>query len=169
MTTTSATGSKRGFTLIELSIAVFIIAMVMAVALPSFVRSYNSAMLSETARTFATTCQLARIQAVTQQRPATLHIDIERQMFWVTQVLKTEDDPTGSEQTLKVFELPKRVSLVSAERIDGPSRREKLVDATFYPNGTCDSVTVVFRNGERGGVAATVDPITGVAVPYSVK
>lgn len=169
MTTTSATGSKRGFTLIELSIAVFIIAMVMAVALPSFVRSYNTALLSEAARTFSTTCQLARIQAVTQQRPATLHVDLDRQMFWVTQIMKTEEDSAGSEQTLKVYELPKRVTLASAERIDGPSRKDKLVDATFYPNGTCDSITVVFRNGERGAIAATIDPITATAAPYTVK
>ena len=160
---------RRGFTLIELSIAVFIIAMVMAVALPSFVRSYNGAVLNETVRTFATTCQLARIQAVIQQRPAILHIDLNRQIFWVTQMLKTDDESAGSEQTLKSFELPKRVMLISAERLDTPARQGKLVEATFYPNGTCDSVTVVFRGGERGGLAATIDPITCQATTYAVK
>ena len=66
MKTTSVTGSDRmqrrhAFTLIELSIAVFIMAMIVAVAMPQFVRSYNSQLLNETARTFATTCQLARV------------------------------------------------------------------------------------------------------------
>jgi prepilin-type N-terminal cleavage/methylation domain-containing protein len=172
--TTSAIGSnqmqrRHGFTLIELSIAVFILAMIVAVAVPQFVRSYNNQLLSETARTFATTCQLARVQAVTQQAKSTLHIDLDRQLFWVTQPIKTEDGASSEDQTLKVFELPKRVSMASADRADGMQAHEKLVDVTFYPNGTCDSVTVVFRGGERGGLLATVDPITCQAIPYAVK
>jgi prepilin-type N-terminal cleavage/methylation domain-containing protein len=159
---------RRGFTLIELSIAVFIMAMIVAVAVPQFVRSYNNQLLSETARTFATTCQLARVQAVTQQSNATLHIDIDRQMFWVTQAMKTEDGGT-EDQTVKVYELPRRVMIASADRTDGSQVHEKLVDVTFYPNGTCDSVTVVFRGGERGGLMATLDPITCQAIPYVVK
>jgi prepilin-type N-terminal cleavage/methylation domain-containing protein len=160
---------RNGFTLIELSIAVFIMAMIVAVAVPQFVRSYNNQLLSETARTFATTCQLARVQAVIQQTKATLHIDLDRQMFWVTQPLKTEDGSTGEDQTLKVFELPKRVMIASAARVDGAQPHDKLVDVTFYPNGTCDSVMVLFRGGERGGLLATLDPITCQAIPYAVK
>ncbi len=170
----SATGSehmrpRHAFTLIELSIAVFILALVVAVAMPAFVRSYNSQLLAETARTFATTCQLARVQAVTQQRKATLHMDLERQVFWVTQTAMVGEGEEGDEQTLKVYELPKRVTIVSAERVDESDRQGRLVEATFYPNGTCDSLTVVFRGVERGGLGATLDPITCQAIPYPVR
>jgi type II secretion system protein H len=170
MRTTLATGSdarRAGFTLIELSIAVFIMALLLALSAPAFVRSYNSALLSETARSFSTTCQLARVQAITQQQNATLHIDLERQVFWVTQPLKNEDGET-TEQTLKVFQLSQRVSVVSAERADS-AKQEKLVDVVFYPNGTCDPVTVVFRGVDPGALAAMVDPITCQAALYPVK
>jgi len=156
---------RHAFSLIELSIAVFIIAIIIAVALPSFVRSYNQAVLNETARTFATTCLLGRVQAVTQQKPATLHIDLEHQMFWLTQT-----SGTGEEQTLKTYQIDKRVQLASGELVDGSAKSGgKLAEILFYPNGTCDSITVVFRSGERGGVAATLDPITCQANPYPVK
>ena len=172
--TTSVTGSegmqrRQAFTLIELSIAVFIMAMIVAVAMPQFVRSYNNQLLIETARTFATTCQLARVEAVTGQMPATLHINLERQMFWVTQPVKADDGTIGENRTAKVHQLDKRVMLVSAERADGVQDQPKQVDVTFYPNGTCDSVTVAFRNGERGGLVATLDPITCQAISYVVK
>jgi type II secretion system protein H len=172
MRTTSATGSSRhGFTLIELSIVVFIIAMIMAMSVPYFVRSYNAALLNETARSFATTCQLARVQAVSQQRPAILHIDVERQNFWVTQVLKLSAEAGGElgEHTLKTFELSNRVTLVSAERTDGVEPTDKQVDMTFYPNGTCDPVSVVFRGMEREGVNVVVDPVTTQAGLWPVK
>jgi prepilin-type N-terminal cleavage/methylation domain-containing protein len=170
---TLVTGNDRqrivGFTLIELSIAVFIVAMIMAVAAPSFVRSYNSAVLNETARAFGTTCLFARIEAVTRQKVAKLHIDLERQMFWVAQNLPTEEG--GAEgQTTKVYQVPQRVALVSAELVDGPPKQEKQVEVTFYPNGTCDAVTVVFRGGdERQGLALNIDPLTAQATTYPVK
>ena len=170
MRTILATGSdarRAGFTLIELSIAVFIMALLLAISAPSFVRSYNTALLNETARTFTTTCLLARVQAIVQQHNATLHIDLERQVFWVTQPVKNEDGES-SEQTLKVCQLSKKVTLVSAERAD-EAKQGKIIDVVFYPNGTCDPVTVVFRGSERGALAASLDPITCQAVPYAVK
>ena len=90
-------------------------------------------------------------------------------MFWVTQPIKAEDGTTGEDRTVKVYQLDKRVVLVSADRADGAQEQPKQVEAAFYPNGTCDSVTVVFRNGERGGLIATLDPITCEAVFYTVK
>jgi prepilin-type N-terminal cleavage/methylation domain-containing protein len=159
----------RAFTLIELSIAVFIMAMVVAVALPSFFRSYNNAMLAEMVRTFSTTCQLARVEAVTRQRPAKLHVDLERQVFWVTQADATVDGEPGGEQTIKAVEMPARVRMVAAERGDAPNSTSKQLEVAFYPNGTCDSITVVFRGTERGALAAMLDPVTGTATPYPVK
>jgi len=167
MKTTSATGNNA-FTLIELSIVVFIIAMVMAISAPAFLRSYNSAVLGETARRFSTTCQLARLQAVTKQANAVLHVDVDRQAFWLTQTVKT-DDESASDLTIKTFRLSPRVTLVSAELVDGPAKMEKYVEAQFYPNGTCDALAVVFRGTERNALVANLDPITCKATAALVK
>jgi len=171
---TLATGSKgrarcAAFTLIELSFVVFILAMLMAVSVPNFVRSYNAAVLNETARSFATLCQFARIQAVSQQRNATLHIDLERQMFWVSQPVRNEDGDQGN-QSLKVVELSNRVALIEAVRQDQPPTVEKQIEVNFYPNGTCDPVYVVLQGTERGkGLCAIIDPITIQATIYAAK
>ena len=167
MRTTSVTGSNA-FTLIELSIVVLIVAMVMTISAPAFVRSYNSAVLGETARAFTTTCQLARLQAVTRQANAVLHVDLDRQAFWLTQVVKTEGEATG-DVTIKTYRLSPRVVLVSAERADGDGKSEKSVEVHFYPNGTCDALTVVFRGSERTALAANLDPVTCKAYAYAVK
>ena len=164
MRTTSATGSSA-FTLIELSIVVFIIAMVMAIGAPSFVRSYNNALLGETARTFTTICQFARLQAVTRQANAVLHVDVDRQAFWLTQIVKAEGETAG-DITLKTYRLNRRVALVSAEGVDGS---EKYVESQFYPNGTCDAMTVVFRGSDRAALATSLDPITCKAIAFATK
>lgn len=179
MRTTSATGNNAGlwrataaFTLIELSVVVFILALLVAVAVPSFVRSYNNLQLDEAARAFATTCQLARIQAVSQQRPATLHISVERQNYWLSQPW-AEAGQEPQEIVLKQVALPARVTLVQFDRDPAEAVSTNEAEAAsiqFLPNGTCEGGTVVFRGSEKGQVlAATVDPITGKARVGPVK
>jgi prepilin-type N-terminal cleavage/methylation domain-containing protein len=159
---------RSAFTLIELSIVVFILAVLMAVSVPAFVRSYNSSLLNEAVRNFVTCTQYARIQAVIHQQTAMLHIDLDRQMFWVSQVMRGEDG-SSEETTVKVVELPRRVSIFSAQRGEDP-HAEKQVAVEFYPNGTCQSVTVVFRGTEKGNSLATeIDPLTTRATTYPVK
>jgi prepilin-type N-terminal cleavage/methylation domain-containing protein len=152
---------RHGFSLIEVSIAVFILAMLVAVSVPAFVRSFNDMTLRETARAFATTCQFGRVEAVQRQTNAVLHIDLDQQRFWLT---------TGSDGLpLKNWEVSKRITLATAELVDNPGKAERVVDVNFYPNGTCDSATVVFRGADKAALAATIDPITCKAVPYPVK
>ena len=178
MKTISVTGNnprrKRpaGFTLIELSIAVFIIAIIMAVSIPSFIRSYNSSLLSSIGRTVVTACEFARLNAVLHQRKVMFHIDLDRQTIWLTQPVTT--GATGSvdpqDQSLKTIEISPRIGLVSAQIADQPPEQKGEVDASFYPNGTCDGFTITFRGAEKGsGLAIVVDPVTSRGVPWSVK
>ena len=193
MTTILATGCKarraRGaFSLIEVSIVVFIMAIIVAASMPSLVRTYNNAVLNDVVRAFGTTCQYARIQAITHQRQVVMHVDIKRQMFWVTQepgqLVESGDAGSGDVMALKVYEIPKRVAMVSAEltqdsltsskpasrpKSDGSSVEQGVV-FTFYPNGTCDGAVLVFRGAEpRDLLSVEVDPVTTRATAYPVK
>jgi len=169
MMTTLATGNKRsGFTLIELSLVVMILAAVIALAAPSFVRSYRSALLGEAARNFATTCQLARLQAVSMQLNATLLMDLEQQAYWITQV-STNVEQSGELITIKWTALNPRVLLASATLADGTtSGSDKALEINFYPNGTCDGARVTFQSrDEADSITMFLDPITARATVVS--
>jgi prepilin-type N-terminal cleavage/methylation domain-containing protein len=167
MTTTSATGNRRAaFTLIELSLVVMILALVLALAAPSFLRSYRGAVLSETAREFATTCQLARLQAVSQQLNATLRLDLEQQVYWLSQLSTNNADQTPQPVTLRWTPLNPRIALASATLADGTtgSGGGQIVEINFYPNGTCDGGQVIFRGrDENDSITLVLDPITARA------
>lgn len=173
MTTTSATGNKQaarltGFTLIELSLVVLILALVMALAAPAFVRSFRSALLSEAARNFATTCQWARLQAVSQQINSTLRIDLEQQVYWLSQLSTNQTGDTPEPVTLKWVELDPRVRIVSATLPDGSTGNAggQVLEINFYPNGTCDGAEVVFQSrDEADSIKMFLDPITARATP----
>ncbi|HUI08033.1 MAG TPA: GspH/FimT family pseudopilin [Verrucomicrobiae bacterium] len=179
MRTISATGNKpgrgwavAGFTLIELSIAVFIIAIIMAVSIPSFIRSYNNSLLNSMGRTLATTCEFARFNAVLHQQRVVLYIDLDKPAIWLVQGGATNDTDAAesSEAALKTIEIPPRIGLASAQVADQPPQQKGEVEASFYPNGTCDGFTVTFSGAEKGvGLAIVVDPVTSRGVAWPVK
>jgi len=177
---TLATGNDarspgRGFTLIELSIAVFIIAIIIAVTIPSFVRSYNAEVLNATGRTIATSCEFAKLNAVLHQEKVGYFIDMERQTIWLTQAASTNDtdtadDPSGESTVLKSIPMPNRIVLASAQLGELMPETKGQVQATFYPNGTCDAFAVTLRGVEKGsGLEVVVDPVTCRGMLWPVK
>ena len=177
MKTTSAIGSearphRAGFTLIEMSIAVFIIAIIIAVAMPNFVRSYNAQLLNATGRTLVTNCEFAKLNAVLHQQKVACYIDMDRQTVWLTQYSTTPggDSLQPEAQLLKTIEISPRIALLSAQSGDQLPQQKGQVEATFYPNGTCDPFTVTLRGAERGsGLEVVVDPVTCRGMLWPIK
>src|SRR5579859_2776088 len=119
MKTTSAIGNevgarRAGFTIIELSIAVFIIAIIVAVTIPSFVRSYNAELLNATGRTFATSCEFAKLNAVLHQRNVAVYVDMDKQTIWLMQfAVGSDTNDVSTSQILKTIEVSPRIGLFS--------------------------------------------------------
>ncbi len=164
---------NAAFTLIELGVVVFIMAVLGVMAMPYFARSYRSMLLKDAARSFANTCQLARYYAVLDQREITLHLSVDRQVFWLTGSAGSEDDKDIDGETsgmLKIVKLPRDVQLIEAELHDDLDPQRRSVEMGFYPNGTCDHVTVLFRGKDKdGSIFLEVDPVTGRAMPGKEK
>lgn len=174
---TLATGNdtpprKSGFTLIELSIAVFIIAIVIAVAAPSFVRSYNAEVLNATGRTIATSCEFAKLNAVLHQQKVGYYVDMERQTIWLMQATTkdTDEASSGEGQVLKAIHMPNRIWLWSAQLGELMPQSKGQIEATFYPNGTCDAFAVTLHGVEKAsGLEVIVDPVTCRGMLWPVK
>ncbi len=175
MTMTSVTGSKRkprrgGFTLIELGLVVLILALMLALAAPRFARSYRNALLGEAARTFATTCQWTRLNAVTQQRNATLAVGIGQQAYWVSQPVSNLEQETFEPVCLKRVEMGPGIRIVSASLADGSASGDDPMLIHFYPNGTCDGARVTFRGREEGDtITVILEAATGRVWPLAAE
>ena len=164
--------ARRGFTLIELSIAVFIIAIIIAVTIPSFVRSYNAEILNATGRTIATSCEFAKLNAVLHQQKVGYYIDMDRQTIWLMQAA-TNDVPDGASSDAAGSQvnpnaLPHRAVLRPTGELMPQGQGQ--VEATFYPNGTCDAFAVTLRGVEKGaGLEVIVDPVTCRGMLWPIK
>lgn len=175
MKMTSAIGNdprarRGGFTIIELSIAIFIIAIIVAVTMPNFVRSYNAELLNATGRNVATSCEFAKLNAVLHQRNVAVYIDMDKQTIWLMQFAAGADHDESTSQILKTIQVSPHIALFSAQLGDQQPQQKGQVEVTFYPNGTCDAFAVTFRGVEKGsGLEIIVDPVTCKGMLWPLK
>ena len=86
---------RSGFTLIELSIVVFIIGLIAAVAFPRFLPIIAFSQLEGAGRHVANFSRTAIAQAEMMKDDITLYFDLDKQEFWVTKMVYP--DPNSAE------------------------------------------------------------------------
>lgn len=175
MTMTLATGSNRGrrqqaFTLVELTVVVFIMATILAIAVPSFVRSFRHSQVNATVRSLVTLSQLARLKAALYQRPVDMHLDVEQQAVWVAQTLVDQEGGGERSAIHRRIELPRQARLAAVQLGETASSETSDAVVRYYPNGTCDGAVLLLQGVEKSErVQLVIDPVTARATPQEVR
>lgn len=139
--------SRAGLTITELMLAMVVLAILLALALPRIDNGMRRARLQSATAEFATAHFLARTSAMRYGRPSQLKIDAANANFWVQQ-----DTTVAGSGTLDTVG---SVHRMSASNITMTSTRSTLCfdrrGLAYYLAGTCDSanVTIVFTNAGR--------------------
>ncbi len=143
----------RGFTLLELLMAVLVLALVLAVSYPSLSRGSSSIRLRTTGRDVLNTLRYAREKAVTEQTGMRVTIDREKQTLILTDDLGDGRRSYALPADVKIH----RISLGSEEVLEGPAA------IRFLPNGSSERVELLLRSDGGSMLRIVSDPITGGA------
>jgi general secretion pathway protein H len=146
---------KRGFTLIEVIVVLFVLAVAMAVGVPAIGRGADGLRVRTEAAGLANFLRAAREQAVTRNRTYEVRLDTEAG----TIVLVSVSGAAGTKDGATVQATRRLAARVRIEA-DPPLRRT----VTFSPQGLSSGGR--FRVGLPGPrlYIVTVDPITGRVV-----
>ena len=136
----------RGFTLIEMLVAIAIMAMAYALTAPTISASLSGVQLKAAARQIAAGLRKARNEAVLRKREAALTVDVERRQFELS-----------GEQRIYRFSQEIEVSLFTAQ---SELRDAKIGTIRFYPDGSSTGGRVTLARGERKYLV-DVDWMTG--------
>lgn len=138
----------RAFTLIEIMIVVGIMGLVLAMGMPSFVKTLHREGMNKAVNDIEEACKAARSDAIIHQHTADLVIH--------------PLDGTISAPGFKTADLPKNVEI----QILGVNfvQYEKADEAKvhFFPNGTSDEFTIVLQDDDFQTRQITLDVITAL-------
>ncbi len=140
---------RRGFTLVELLVVLFILSIFTALAAPSFHRTMVSARLRVSAAEVRAAFGKARSLAVAAGRVRTVVFDLEKGEFGL-----------DNEVLRRAFAEPIRLGGV---RVGGEEQAEGEARVRFYPDGTAEEAEVSVDSGDGGEIRVRLDPLTGIA------
>lgn len=168
---------RRGFTLLEIMVALSIAALIMAVGIPSFVKANRKEGLRKAVSDLVEGCAEARTQAILRGTPMDLVIQAPERRISVAEPLPSEADELGK----TAEEVRTEAKPASAGRKTSFSREwpekvaftsiwvkfENLMNASearirFYPNGTGDEFMAILSS-VNGETKVSVDVVTGLA------
>lgn len=141
-----APGTARGFTLVEVMVALAIAAVLLAVAPVALGRAYETMQYRATVRTMLAELNGARLEASRRGRPATFTVDLEARRFGIDEQLRSSvPDALGV-----------RV-VVAQDEIRPPGRAA----IRFYPEGGATGGSVELTRASGSGVRLRVDWLFG--------
>jgi len=117
------TNTTKGYTLIELTVVVFLIGVMLAVSLPRFRYSLITDNLKSTTRRIVGLVKGLRNEAIREQKIYLLHFDIESNQLWIDFDGITEEEREMAQE--KAFHLPSDVQIMDVwtkgkgKRVDG--------------------------------------------------
>lgn len=152
---------ERGFTLIELSVVILIIAIVARFAVPRL-RNLTAAELGATTRRLAQTTRYLYEESALRGTVLTLYFDLDRQQYWVARPEEGTGLPVEDTDLLaRRVALPDGVSVADVVVPGAGKLSTGLVPTRFYPEGYADRS--VIHLVDSGGHAYTlrIDPVRG--------
>ena len=142
----------RGFTLIEMALAIFILLLLLVLAVPSFTGVIANRRLKQSLDEFNNLVRQAQTLSVTERRPY-LIVWAKSNVMVRPEAFAEDEEARAKAEFRPIRGSTLRLSLPSALAEKYPA------EWIFWPSGTCEPATVSFQ-GPAGSWTANYSPLT---------
>lgn len=169
---------ERGFSLLELTVVLFILALTVALIAPAFGRPFGQLQLKAATRDLAALCRFARIQAISHQGVLEVVLDRQTNQYWLrgpdwivsrlggverAAVVEDADAPWEAQiRQARVRALPAGVTLQSVVLDTGPLGEGERGVIAFFPQGGSTGGEIRVSDEKGRGYRIIVDPTVGL-------
>lgn len=152
----AGTSNNRGFTFIEISVVLFIIALFAAMALPGFMSFLSTAGLKDSSSKIATYLEHMRDEAVFKRKTLLLKCDLDKKIF--SAVTVGEENETTV--LLRPYKLPEDVKIIDIDVRGREKVSEGKTTISFYPGGRSESAFIHIRDNEDRDITLELSPLS---------
>jgi prepilin-type N-terminal cleavage/methylation domain-containing protein len=154
---------ESGFTLIELSITLFLIGVLFFISMPKIGNFLYQKDLSEVARSLKSTVHVLRSKSISTHRLTTLFLDLDKNLYWGA---FTDPDEDGKDRTRKPFlvtprKLPEGTRFLDAANINTPKQTLGLMTSTFNSKGALEETVIHLSDQSKNVLTIIVNAYTG--------
>jgi len=143
----------RGFTILEVCVVLFIIAVIFVVAVPPATHLLDEERLQKPIRELQTFARTARRDAMVEDRA--YEVLLLNDSF----ILRPVQKDAGETDADRRYELPADVTFAIKRLSDRDFAKHADARWIFSPNGLCEPLTFLFQRG-RDWIRFRVDPLT---------
>lgn len=159
--------ARRGMTMIEIMVVLTVLAILMAVALPTMRAVNDRNRLRAAAREMLGIMKVARSEAILGQRATTVYLDLQKREYWLD--LRRVDEKTGkpvSDKKKSQYEekrpLERDIAFEEVTVVEDNVIDDKYVAIDFYPDGSATPAAITFADVKLKRVTVEVLKASGL-------
>jgi general secretion pathway protein H len=160
-----AAGPQRGFTLIELSVVLLVLAVLLVFVTPRF-RALTEYEIKSSSRRLAGTIRYLFNEAAIRHTHYRLNYDLKKREYWVTYLDDTKqfkEDPAILSSRIK---LPATVHFEDIVTQHAGKVYEGQTFTQFFPNGWAEETIIHLGDGRERHFSLLIMPLTGKVKIY---
>jgi prepilin-type N-terminal cleavage/methylation domain-containing protein len=147
--------SHKGFTLIEIAVVVMLIGIMLVFTVPRLPDDLLTDPIKKTSRWLIFTVQNLKDRAVRENTTYSLHIEIDKDRFWITDASMSEEDQQAAEAG--AFQLPDGIDIMDVAYPDMEKRLSGRAVVSFFKQGYSERAMIHLQT-EDGRLTYQVEP-----------
>ncbi len=151
-----------GFTLIELSITLFLIGVLFFISMPKLGNFLFQTDLKDTVRSLKSAVNILRSKSISSHRPTSLHLDLDQNLYWGAYLAHEDNENPGAKRVLVLpRKLPEGTKFMDAANINTPKKTLGLLSSTFNSKGALEETVIHLTDKNKNVVTVIVNAYTG--------
>ncbi|PKN24108.1 MAG: hypothetical protein CVU64_22885 [Deltaproteobacteria bacterium HGW-Deltaproteobacteria-21] len=153
----------HGFTLIELSVTLFIVGILFFISMPKIGNFLFRTDLKETVRSLKAAVNVLRSKSISSHKPTALHLDLDRNVYWGAYAVqeRKEENPGPQSMLISPRRLPSDVRFLDAANINTSKKTFGLLSSTFNSKGALEETIIHLTDKNRNVITVVVNAYTG--------
>jgi prepilin-type N-terminal cleavage/methylation domain-containing protein len=163
------TPARRGFTLIELTVVIFLIGLLFLTSMPKLGNFLYQGDMRRVARSLKATVYLLRSKSILTNRNTVLHIDLDRRTYWGAYEGPEDEPEIFADDTAPLVsprELPKDIRFVDALNINSSRVASGRLSSTFNSKGVFEETVLHLADSHDRVLTIIINAYTGRFLLY---